>query len=179
MNREEKAAVVAKLSEWFNKSSSTVLVDFSYLNVAEINNLRSILKKLECGVRVARNRLIEISFKQVFGDGGVDAKHVAAFISKLKGSSMVICSFSDPIKPLKELYSFIDKNKKLQIKAVFFEKTTYKDSEVESLKNLPSRDECLSTLLNLLQTPSRNLLYLLNQPSRMVMTLLDNYSKKA
>lgn len=178
MLRSDKEALVSQLAEWFSRSSSATLVDPSLLNVHEVSELRKILKKADCGIKVARNRLIELGFKKAFGNGGVDQKQVEFFTSRLKGSSMVVCAFSDPIKPIKELYSFAEKTKKIRVKAAFFESSTYLDSAVESLKELPSRDECLGMLLNLIQAPVQNVLYILNHPARMMVTLLDNHRSK-
>lgn len=179
LTRSEKERVVIDLAESFRRSASTILVDFSGMTVSEVTRFRNALKNVGCKVKVARNKLILRGFNQAFNDGSVPAAEVERFIANLRDSTMVIFAMQDPISPIKEIYNLHKELKeKFKIKASFFEKRTAVGKEVEALKELPSRDECLGMLLSLIQAPIQKLLATIKEPSRQVVAVLDAIAKK-
>ncbi|MCS6894180.1 MAG: 50S ribosomal protein L10 [Deltaproteobacteria bacterium] len=179
LTRREKQNLVNSLTEWFRNSGSVILLDFAGMNVSEVSGLRHSLKGFNCKVKVARNKLIQLGFRNAFADGGVEAGEIEKFISKLKGSSMTIFSFGDPVKPIKEIFSLRQQLKdKIAIKAVFLDKQAFLDSQAEGLKDLPSREECIGMLLSLINAPIQKLLLTIKEPSRRIVTVIDQYQKK-
>lgn len=180
LTRSDKERVVTELADSFQKSASTLLVDFSGMTVSEVARFRKALKDVGCKVKVARNKLIMRGFKQAYNDGSVSASEVEKFIANLREATMVIFALEDPIKPIKEVYNLHKEFKeKFKIKASFFEKRTAVGKEVESLKDLPSREECIAMLLSLMQAPAQKLLATIKEPARQVVAVLDAFSKKS
>ncbi|MCX7953093.1 MAG: 50S ribosomal protein L10 [Deltaproteobacteria bacterium] len=179
ISRAEKETLVENLANLFGNSKSTIVVDFSSLNVSEVTDLRRSLKATGCSITVARNKLIALGYKRALNGANGASPDKLVFLEALRGSSMLVFALEDPVKAIKELYGLKQKLKdKFVVKAGIFEGKVYSGSEVEMLKNLPSKEECLGSLLFIIQSAIGRLTAMLNEPARSLVTLLDNFSKE-
>ncbi len=152
--REEKQQLVQEIADQLARSKSTIVTDYRGLNVAEVTELRKLLREAGIEYRVYKNTLTRRAAEQA---------NVEGLDQYLTGPSALAFGFEDPIAPAKVLYDFAKKHKALELKGGVVEGRVVSAKEVESLASLPSREGLLSMLLSVLQAPVRNFAYAVKQ----------------
>jgi len=100
-NLEEKGQVVSEIKEKFQRSSGIVLADYRGLTVAQVTQLRTLLRQAGVEYRVMKNTLVRRAADEL-GVEGLD--------SYLEGPTALAFS-ADPVAPAKILTEFVKVNK--------------------------------------------------------------------
>jgi len=140
--QQEVDAIAAKLRE----SSSTVVADYRGLNVAQVTQLRKLLREAGVEFQVLKNSLVSRA---------AASAELGELDSILTGPTAVAFS-ADAVAPAKILNDFAKKNDALKIKGGVVDGVFYDAAQVKALADLPSREGLLSMLLSVLQAPVRN-----------------------
>jgi len=163
--RPEKEAVVKELTDKFGTAKSLVITDYLGLNVAEITELRSKLREAGVEFKVVKNTLATIAANDV------EMEEMTEFFS---GPTAIAFGEEDAVSPAKILVEYAKEHEVLEIKAGFLNGEIISKEKVESLAEIPSREELLakafasmkaplSGLVNVLQGNIRGLVQVLNQ----------------
>ncbi|MGB9792556.1 MAG: 50S ribosomal protein L10 [Thermacetogeniaceae bacterium] len=155
--REEKAQIVAELTEKLKTSRAAIFVDYRGMNVAEATELRRSFREAGAEVRVVKNTLTRIAAERA-GLEGLDGF--------LTGPTMIAFGFHDPVIPAKLLIDFSKNKRPLEIKGGLVEGRVVGVNEVKALADLPSRDVLISQVLRGLQGPLYGLVGVLQGPIR-------------
>ena len=118
------------------------------MTVAELTNLRRLLKSSSLEYSVVKNTLAHIASK----DTGM-----AAATDSLKGPVGIAIGYDDPVLVLKKVLEFKKTNEKLQIKGAVVEGKFCGPDAVKEIADLPSREILLSMLAGAFQAPSSKL----------------------
>ncbi len=153
MPTAEKEAAVERISKQLSESKSVYLTDFTGLNVEEITKLRRAFSGAQVEYRVVKNTLAKLSAKEA---GCED------IIEHLSGPVAMAFGVDDPVAPAKVIKEFSKKNDKLKLKACLFEGVLFGEDKLDQIANLPTRDEILSKVCNVLNAPISNLAFSLN-----------------
>lgn len=145
---QQKQLLVEMLTEKFQTSKTTVVVDYRGLNVEQITQLRTQLREAGIEFKVYKNALTRRA---------ADAAGLEALKEYFVGPIAVAFSNDDVVAPAKILNDFSKANEQLEIKAGVIEGNVATLEEVKALAELPSREGLLSMLLSVLQAPIRNL----------------------
>jgi large subunit ribosomal protein L10 len=162
--RESKQQIVAEIKEKLSKASSVILTDYRGLNVAEITELRSILRDAGVEYKVAKNTLTLIAAR----DSGLEDLE-----KYLEGPTALAFGMQDPVAPAKLLSKFAKTHKNLEIKGGVLEGQVIDIEGVKNLADLPPREVLLaqvfagmkapiSGIVNVLSGNLRNLVYVLD-----------------
>ena len=151
---ELKQPIVAEISEAIKDAQSVVLVDYRGLTVEQDTNLRKQLREAGVTYKVYKNTMMNFAFK------GTDFEGLAPY---LEGPSAVAISTTDATAPARILAKFAKDAKALEIKAGVVEGLVYDAAGMQSIAQIPSREELISKLLGSLQSPITNLARVLNQ----------------
>ena len=165
MARPEKEAVVKELTDKFSSAKSLVITDYLGLNVAEMTELRSKLREAGVEFKVVKNTLATIAANDVEMD------EMTEYFS---GPTAIAFGEDDAVSPAKVLVEFAKDHEVLEIKAGLLNGEIISKEKVESLAEIPSREELLakafasmkaplSGLVNVLQGNIRGLVQVLNQ----------------
>ncbi|MFP4021340.1 MAG: 50S ribosomal protein L10 [Halanaerobium sp.] len=165
MARPEKEAVVKELTDKFSSAKSLVITDYLGLNVAEMTELRSKLREAGVEFKVVKNTLATIAANDVEMEGMTDY---------FSGPTAIAFGEDDAVSPAKVLVEFAKDHEVLEIKAGLLNGEIISKEKVESLAEIPSREELLakafasmkaplSGLVNVLQGNIRGLVQVLNQ----------------
>ena len=165
MARPEKEAVVKELTDKFSSAKSLVITDYLGLNVAEITELRSKLREAGVEFKVVKNTLATIAANDV------EMEEMTEFFS---GPTAIAFGEEDAVSPAKILVEYAKEHEVLEIKAGFLNGEIISKEKVESLAEIPSREELLAKafasmkapltgLVNVLQGNIRGLVQVLNQ----------------
>ncbi len=167
MTREEKVKLVEELSEELKGVGGLVVCGFSGLTVQEMEALRNEAREQDLKVRVIKNRLAAISFKNA-GIEGLTLKDTNVFV------------WGDDIVALaKVVTKYASENKdKFTVKSGYFENNVVDAAQIEAYSKLASKEEFLGMLLSTWTAPLRNLLYVWSGVQREFVTALNEIKKQ-
>ncbi len=163
MNRTEKSNEVSRLKRRFEKAKAMIFADYRGLTVAEVTDLRQRLRAQQSTVKVVKNRLAKLAFKDLKVEG------VEPF---LKGPTAIASSDADPVVPAKVLVDFAKDHEKLQLRAGFMDGLVLDVKAIMALAKLPSREVLLAKMLGSLKAPADNLVNVLAAVPRGLVTAL-------
>ena len=144
---EEKKPIVAEISEYIDGAQSVVAVDYRGLTVAQDTELRKSLREAGVVYKVYKNTFLTRAFE------GTD---FAQLDKVLEGPTAVAISKDDATAPARVLAKFAQTAPALEIKAGVVEGTFYDANGMQSISNIPSREELLSKFLGSIQSPITN-----------------------
>ena len=131
MEKEEKAKLVAEMSERLKKAQATFVVEYQGLNVEAITRVRTELRKKHAEFQVVKNRLLKISAR----DTGTDA-----IKDHLVGPCAIAITYDDVIAPAKVLIEQAKKLEKLKIKIGQIGGKAINPEAIKRLSELPGRE---------------------------------------
>ncbi len=157
MNRTEKTAMVETLGKDLAQSSNAILFAFAGLKVPEVTELRRQVRGTQSKYLVVKNTLALRATK------GTALESMA---EHFRGATAVAYNRSSPVALAKVLTNFAKTNPNLVFKAAVIEGRAVPATEIKTIAELPSREELVSRLLYLMQSPMRRLVTVLNGPVR-------------
>lgn len=154
MTREEKAQVVAGLTEKFQQNSHFYITDTSGLTVAEINKFRGMCFSKGVEYQVVKNTLIKKALDGLEGD-------FSELDQALKGFSGIMFineGASIPAKVLKD-FKKSDPDQRPKFKAASLDTDIFIGEEkLDELSKLKSKQELVGEIITLLQSPAKNVI---------------------
>ena len=167
MTRSQKEKVVAYLTDEFKNAAAVIDCDYKGMSVPELEELRRKAKEQGLKVKVVKNTLAMIAFKNV----GIED-----FI--LKDTNVLVWG-EDLVTLAKTVTEFAKEHKdKFAIKQGYFEGEVADAAKIEAYSKLPSKEELLGMLLSVWTAPIRNLLYVWNAPKQNFVTVLENIKQQ-
>ncbi|WP_430789297.1 50S ribosomal protein L10 [Virgibacillus flavescens] len=147
---DAKKQVVQEITEKFQSSQSTVLVNYRGLDVAEVTELRKQLRAEGVEFKVYKNTMTRRAAEQA---------ELGELSDTLVGPTAIAFSKDDVIAPAKVLGKFAKTHTALEIKGGVIEGKVATLEQLSELAELPNYDGLVSMLLSVLQAPIRNLAY--------------------
>lgn len=152
--KQQKGEVIEKLKKIFSDSTSVVFVNFHGFSVSDSQKIRRSLKEKTLGFLVTKKTLLKKALESLNLSGQVPA---------LDGE-VAIAFGNDPVLPAKGIAEFAKENEgKLKILGGIFEAAFVDSSRMEELAKIPSRQELLGMLLNIINAPIQGLVIALNE----------------
>jgi len=145
-----KAKEVEEVTEQLKSAVSAIVVDYRGLTVEQVTDLRKQLREAGVKMRVIKNKIMVRAAEKA---GYADLNDV------FSGPTAVAFSEEDPVAPAKILANFAKTADALQLKGGVIEGKVASLEEVQEYATMPSREELLATIANLLQAPVRNVAY--------------------
>ncbi len=174
MTREEKAQVIAGLSEKFQESDHYYITDTSGLSVAEINKFRAMCFKEGIEYKVAKNTLIKKALESLESS---DPKLEEA-LKGVSGIMFVKENASAPAKLIKD-YRKADPNDRPKFKAASIDSDIFVGEEqLDFLSKLKSKEELIGEVINLLQSPAKEVLSLLQSGEHKLAGIVKTLSER-
>lgn len=151
---EVKSLVVSEIVEKLNNSSSAVVVDYKGLTVAEVTELRKVMREAGVDYKVYKNTLVRRAAQEV----GIEQFNDELLV----GTNAIAFGYDDPVAPARILKKFIETHPKMQLKMAVVEGEFYDEAKIMELANIPSREELIAKLLGSLKAPVSNFVYLVD-----------------
>lgn len=167
MPTQEKADTIDDLAAQLSRAKLAILTDYRGLDVAGLQGLRATLRPLNAEFRIAKNTLTRIASEKAGIDG---------LTPMLDGPLALVLAFDDVVAPSKAISDFARTSRILTIKGGVLENSVVTAKQIEDLATLPSREELLSKLLGLLNSPIQGLVNALSSPSRSIVQVLNAYA---
>ena len=151
---EVKSLVVSEIVEKLNNSSSAVVVDYKGLTVAEVTELRKVMREAGVDYKVYKNTLVRRAAQEV----GIEQFNDELLV----GTNAIAFGYEDPVAPARILKKFIETHPKMKLKMGVVEGEFYDEAKIMELANIPSREELIAKLLGSLRAPVSNFVYLVD-----------------
>jgi large subunit ribosomal protein L10 len=172
MNRAQKEALVANISERLGAAPLIMLADYRGVTVAEIDGIRRELEKHGVEYQVIKNSLASRAI------AGTEKEGLSEMMTGMTG---FVISGEDPIATAKIVRETIKPFKKLErftIKGGFFDGEVLDGENIQKVADLPGREELLTTLLRTIQEGPRQVLGVIQGPARDLVNLIKNFEHK-
>jgi len=155
--KEQKQQDIALLKEEFGGADNALIVSFQGLTVEKDWELRRALEKAELNYRVVKNTLVKIA---------VEGTPLEPLKDHFTGMTAVAYSEKDPVGLAKVLSKFAKDNAQLKFKAGIVEGRVINVKDVDALAALPSKEELISKLMFLLNSPAQRIAIAVNGVAR-------------
>jgi large subunit ribosomal protein L10 len=152
MNKEQKSAIVQRLTDSLGRAKIAVVTEYSKMKAGESDEMRRRLRK-------------PTSF--------------AALDTNLGGPIGLVIGYADPVEFAKTIGSFKDLGDKFKVRGGVLDGKPLTAAEIAALAALPPREVIYAQLLGLLQAPATRLARLLNEPGSAMARLVDAIGKRA
>ena len=146
MDRTKKETFVTDLRERINRAPVLYLTDFTGLNVKDMTELRSSLRKSGAEYMVVKNRLA----KRVFAE----SEELPDISESLVGPTGFVFGYEDAAAAAKALSDFAkEHDKKPAFKLGVMENKVLQPEQVEKIAKLPPREVLLAQLAGAFEAP--------------------------
>lgn len=174
MTREEKAQLIAGLTEKFQQTDHFYITDTSGLSVAEINKFREMCYKRGVEYRVVKNTLI----KKALGNLEADYSGLDAALKGFSGVMFVNETANIPARVIKD-FKKEDKNQRPKFKAASIDSDIFiGEEQLDVLSNLKSRQELIGEVITLLQSPAKNVIGALQSAPQKIAGIVKTLSER-
>ena len=165
MKKTEKTEIVSSLKEMIEGSSAVYLTDYSGINVEDINKLRGEFRKENVRYKVMKNTLFKRALEEL--------NKYDKLADHLVGMTGYAFASDNPVAPAKIIKKYYDDNKKLSLKACYYE-----GEKLGMLAALPSKKDLIATILGSLKSPLSGIVGAVNAVTRDLVSVIDQIAKK-
>ena len=156
---------VKELKETFSKAKAIYFTEYHGLNVGDITKLRSEFFKADVEYKVAKNTLIKLAAQQ---------NKISGLDEVLIGSTAIAIAYNEPVAPAKVIKEFTKDNDLPTVKGILFDGEFLPGEEFNKLADMPSKEELLSQLVAMLNSPLQKLASTLIAPMQNAVSALNN-----
>ncbi|HEV8659277.1 MAG TPA: 50S ribosomal protein L10 [Thermoanaerobaculia bacterium] len=169
MKREDKAQAISEFNETIGKATNAFLIDFKGITVPQVTELRKQVRETGSEYIVVKNTLALIAVKD---------SPLKTLEKQFSGMTAVAYNTTDAVALAKALTKFAKDVPTVQFKGAMLDGQIVPASEIQNIANLPSREEVVTKLLFILQSPIRGLVTVLNANIRNLAVVLDQIAKQ-
>ena len=169
MNRDEKAQAISELGGSIAKATNAFLIDFKGITVPQVTELRKQVRESGSQYLVVKNTLALIAVKD---------SPLRTLEKQFTGMTAVAFNATDAVALAKALTKFAKDVPTVQFKGAMLNGQIVPAAEIQNIANLPSREELLSKLLFLLQSPVTRLATVLQANIRNLAVVLGQVAKQ-
>ncbi|NQV37737.1 MAG: 50S ribosomal protein L10 [Candidatus Marinimicrobia bacterium] len=156
---------VEELRGKIEKASAIYFTDFLGLDVARITELRKQFYDTSIEYKVVKNTLLKIAAAE---------NNISGLEEILKGSTAIAISYDEPTTPAQVLKKFTKDHDLPKVKGILFDGEVLGGEEFLRIADLPSRDELLSMLVAMLQSPMTKFVRTLSAPMSNMVGVLNS-----
>ena len=170
ISKDKKQQLVADLNEILSDAKMTVFAKYQGLSVSELQELRHLARENNVKIKVVKNRLVRVAMGEI-------AVYKDTDTSALEGQLLYAISNDDEVAPAQVLAKFAKEHQALELKGAFSaEGKSLNEQEVVELSKLPSKDQLIGQVVNMLTVTVNDVT---NALSGNLHALLDGVADKA
>lgn len=169
ISKQKKEELVAEYTELLKQSNAVFLTEYTGLDVKQMQDLRSEVRKAEGSYRVTKNTLLLLALEK-------SGKPIPADL--LTGQLATGFALQEVPALAKTLTEFAKDQEQFAIKGGILGEKLLTAEQVEELAKLPSLDELRAKIISLIQAPAINFVSTLNSGVQQVVNVLDAYARQ-
>lgn len=169
LTKEQKRVQFEALRQDIDGVQTLFLLENSGLTVNAVNDLRTKIREIDGTYKVVKNSVVKLAIEGTDKEG---------LIPHLFGPKVLAFTSGDGAALGKVLKAFIKDHPELSFKEVFLEGEVLDEKGAAMIADLPSREELISKLLYVLQSPMRRLAVALNSPIQNLTSALSQVAEK-
>ena len=169
MNKDDKSQEIAELSSGIGQATNAFLIDFKGITVPQVTELRRQVRETKSSYVVVKNTLALIALKD---------SPMIALKEQFVGPTAVAYNTTDAVALAKALTKFAKDIPSVRFKGAMLDGHIVAASEIQSIATLPSREELISKLLYVMQSPIRGLAIVLQANIRNIAVVLSEIAKQ-
>lgn len=169
MNRNDKTQAISEFTEGIGQATNAFLIDFKGITVPQVTELRKQVRDTGSDYVVVKNTLALIAVKD---------SPLVALKEQFSGMTAVAYNRTDAVALAKALTKFAKDVPTVQFKGALLNGQIVPAAEIQNIANLPSREELVSKLLFLMQSPIRGLVTVLQANIRNLAVVIDQIAKQ-
>ena len=170
MNKAEKTEVISQITEQLKNATAVFLIDYSGINVDEINGIRKKFKEADVTYKVYKNTLFNRAMDEV---GGYD--QFSDLLVGMTGFAFVGENYVSAAKIIKD---FNKDKKKFSLKGCYIESDFFTGDQLEAIASMPTKDEIMSGIVRAVAAPATGIVGAINAVMRDLVTVVDEIAKK-
>ena len=171
MTREEKSIIIADLTTILTDNNVIYLADISDLNATDTSNLRRACFKADVKMSVVKNTLLAKAMERSDKDFG-------DLPSVLHGNTSLMIA-KDSKAPALLIKNFRKTSDRPILKGAYVLESVYVgDEQLDNLVNLKSKEDLIGDVINMLQSPMRNVISTLQSGGTTLSGVLKTLSDK-
>ncbi len=167
--REQKSQEISALADQIGKASNAFLIDFKGITVPQVTELRKQVRQTNSGYVVVKNTLALIALKD---------SPIVAMKEQFAGPTAIAFNATDAVVLAKALTRFAKDVPAVRFKGAMLNGQVVPAEQIQTIANLPSREELVAKLLFLMQSPIRGLVTVLQANIRNLAVVLDQIGKQ-
>ena len=168
LTKQEKETIVKQYQEWMEKSIAMVVVEYTGINMKELDSLRSKMREAGGEFHVIKNTLARRAF---------DAVGLPLAEGYLEKSTAVGFAFEDAPGVAKVMTEFNKDLDSIIIKGGYLDKQIIEIDEIKALAQLPPLPVVRAQILGTILAPASKLVRTLAEPGRQVAAVINAYSE--
>ena len=169
LTKEQKHEQSQVLRDNLEGVNTLSLLENHGLNVNDVNRLRSEVRKTDATYKVVKNTVVRLAVE------GTEMEGITPFLT---GPKVIAYTGGDGVALAKVLKDFIKEHPELRFEQAFLEGQILEAKEAEKIAELPSREELITKLVYLLQSPIRRLAVALNAPVQQFANVVGQLADK-
>ena len=169
LTKKEKETITAQYQDWFEKSIALVIVEYTGVNMKDLDSIRSRIRESGGEFHVIKNTLA----KRAFDSAGIQIGP-----GYLENSTAVGFAFEDAPSIAKVLADFDKSVDAIKIKGGYLNKQLIAVDEIKALAELPPLPVVRAQLLGTILAPASKLVRTLAEPGRQVAAVINAYAEK-
>jgi large subunit ribosomal protein L10 len=143
-SQKAKQAVIDEIKDKMGRAASAVVIDYMGITVAEADAMRRKLRENNVDYKVYKNTLVSRA---------IDGTDYSELNAALAGPSAFAFSYDDATAPARILNGVMKEYRKMAFKAGIVEGAFYDAAGIQSIAEVPSREELLAKFLGSIQSP--------------------------
>ncbi len=169
MSKPVKKMMSDMYRDLFADTDSALLVDIRGIAANDNNALRADLAEKDIRITVIRNNLARAAF--------ADMK-LAPLNDLIDGPSAVVHGGQSVVNVAREVIDWAKKLQNLEIKGAVMDGTVFGADQIDTLSNLPTREEALAQIVQLVISPAAQLVATVASPGSTIVGLVGEVERK-
>ena len=168
LTKEQKREQSDQLRNVLSDISTLFLLENTGLNVNDVNVLRSEIRKTEGTYKVVKNSVVKLA---------VEGTDLEVLTPHMTGPKTLAFTEGDVVALAKVLKTFIKDHPELSIQQAYLDGQLLDAKAATKIADLPSKEELLTKLVYMLQSPIRRLAVALNSPIQQLTTVVGQIAE--
>ena len=168
LTKEQKREQSDQLRNVLSDISTLFLLENTGLNVNDVNVLRSEIRKTEGTYKVVKNSVVKLA---------VEGTDLEVLTPHMTGPKTLAFTEGDVVALAKVLNTFIKDHPELSIQQAYLDGQLLDAKAATKIADLPSKEELLTKLVFMLQSPIRRLAVALNSPIQQLTTVVGQIAE--